>query len=257
MAELRARIAELTAENAPYAGRASCTRRTASCTSCHVSCNAHLSHGAVRISICRAAHGQRSCQLALLGLAERAQHARATQPFDGRHHATCQYLVRNTGVRLRSAHCRRSTRTSWRRIRSSLLSAAQVMRRCKMVAARSAHSYAHVHPHAPSSQACVSALRECAGRASVSAMWAQTPSAPCRAPCGGSLTRVGSRTGWDISGGTLGAHLQAGSDAVHTRRTNTTQQSSRCHTSRLTASSHDCSIWLLPASSSKHAQYPV
>jgi hypothetical protein len=78
-AELRAQDAERTAENAPYAGRASCTRRTASCTSCHVSCNAHLSHGAVRISICRAAHRQRSCQLALLGLAERAQHARATR----------------------------------------------------------------------------------------------------------------------------------------------------------------------------------
>ena len=79
MAELRAQDAELTVEKAAYAGRASCTRRTASCTSCHVSCNTHLPHGTVRISICRAAHRQRSCQLALLGLAERAQRARATQ----------------------------------------------------------------------------------------------------------------------------------------------------------------------------------
>jgi hypothetical protein len=86
MAELRAQTAELTAENAAYAGRASCTRRTASCTSWHVSCNAHLSYAAVRISICRAAHRQRPCQLALLGLVERAQHARATQQCGGRQH---------------------------------------------------------------------------------------------------------------------------------------------------------------------------
>ena len=40
VAELREQIAELTAEKAAYAGRASCTRHTASCTSCHVPCNA-------------------------------------------------------------------------------------------------------------------------------------------------------------------------------------------------------------------------
>ncbi len=83
MAELREQIAELTAEKAAYAGRASCT---ASCTSCHMPCDAHLSYAAVRIGICRAAHRQRSCQLALLGLAERARHARATQQCDGRQH---------------------------------------------------------------------------------------------------------------------------------------------------------------------------
>jgi hypothetical protein len=46
----------------------------------HATCLAtHLPHDAVRIGICRAAHRQRSCQLALLGRAESAQHARATQ----------------------------------------------------------------------------------------------------------------------------------------------------------------------------------
>jgi hypothetical protein len=83
MAEL-AHFAELTAEKAAYAGRACCTRRTGSCASCHVSYNARLSYAAVRISTCRAAHRQRSCQLALLGVAERAQHARAMQQCDGR-----------------------------------------------------------------------------------------------------------------------------------------------------------------------------
>jgi hypothetical protein len=78
MAELRARISELTVEKAAYADRARCTCRTAFCTSCHVSCNTHLSYAAERISICRAAHRQLSCQLALLGLVERAQRARAT-----------------------------------------------------------------------------------------------------------------------------------------------------------------------------------
>jgi hypothetical protein len=127
---------------------------------------------------------------------------------------TCQYLLHNAGVRLRSAHCRRSIQTSRLRIRSlKLLSAGQVMRCCETVAARRAHSCAHVHAHAPSSHARVSALCECAGCASVSAMWAHTPSAPCRAPRGGSLTRVGSHAGWDSSSGTL-ALLHAGSDAV-------------------------------------------
>jgi hypothetical protein len=94
---------------------------------------------------------------------------------------SCQYLVRNAGMRLRSAHCRRSIQTSWRRIRrrirSSLLSAVQVMRRCETVAARSAHSCPRVHAGAPSSHARVSALRECAGRASVSVQ-----STPCGYP---------------------------------------------------------------------------
>jgi hypothetical protein len=103
---------------------------------------------------------------------------------------TFEYLMRNAGMRLRSAHCRRSIQTSWRRIRSSLLSAAHVMRRCKRVAARSTHSCAHVHAHAPSSHARASALRECAGCASVSPMRAHTPSTPCWAPCGGSHTRI-------------------------------------------------------------------
>ena len=66
MAELRAQIAALTLEKAAYAGRARCTRRKASCKSCHVSCNTHLPQSAVRISICGAAHRQRSCQQALL-----------------------------------------------------------------------------------------------------------------------------------------------------------------------------------------------
>jgi hypothetical protein len=56
---------------------------------------------------------------------------------------TCQYLVHNAGMRLRSAHCRRSIQNSRRRSRSSPLSAAQVMRRCETVAARSALSHAH------------------------------------------------------------------------------------------------------------------
>jgi hypothetical protein len=66
MAELCAQIAAVTLEKAEYAGRASCTRRKASCKSCHVSCNTHLPHDAVRISIWHAAHRQRSCQQALL-----------------------------------------------------------------------------------------------------------------------------------------------------------------------------------------------
>jgi hypothetical protein len=186
MAELRAQDAELTLENAPYAGRASCTRRTASCTSCHVSCNTHLhtTQWATAFAV------KRSCQLALLGLAERAQHARAMQQCDGRQHTPLSISC-NAGMPLCSARCRRSIQTSRRRSRSSLLSAAQVMRRSETVAARSAHSYAHVHAHAPFSHACVSALRECAGCASVSPMWAlRVPHAACggsharRIPCG-------------------------------------------------------------------------
>jgi hypothetical protein len=84
MAELRAQTAELTVEKAAYAGRASCLRRAA----WHVlyKRRAHLRHATrqekttpviVRVCICLAA--RLSCQLALLGLAERAQHARATQ----------------------------------------------------------------------------------------------------------------------------------------------------------------------------------
>jgi hypothetical protein len=66
---------------------------------------------------------------------------------------TCRYLVHNAGVLLRAAHCRRSTRTSRRRSRSlKPLSAAQVMRRSEMVAARSAHS------HAPPARARLNAL---------------------------------------------------------------------------------------------------
>ena len=83
MAELREQIAELTAEKAAYAGRASCERRAA----WHVlyKRRAHPRHATrqekttpviVRVCICRAAW-QLSCQLALLELAERAQHARA------------------------------------------------------------------------------------------------------------------------------------------------------------------------------------
>ncbi len=154
MAELRAQTAELTLEKAAYDGRASCTRRTASCTSCHVSCNAHLSYAAVRISICRAAHQQRPCQLASTARTG-GESAICTSHVAIRWKTTytCQYLVHNAGVRLRSAHCRRSTRTSRRQIRSlKLLSAAQVMLRCEMVAARGAHSCASVHAHA---QACM------------------------------------------------------------------------------------------------------
>ncbi len=83
---------------------------------------------------------------------------------------TCRYLVLNAGMWLRSAHCRRSIQTAWRRIRSILLSAAQVMRRSEMVAAHSAHSCARVHAHARSSHASVSALCESTGCASVSPM---------------------------------------------------------------------------------------
>ena len=114
---------------------------------------------------------------------------------------TCQYLVHNAGMRLRSAHCRRSIQTSRRRIRSSLLNAAQVMRRCKMVAARSAHSCARVHAHAPSSHASVSALCECAGCARVSHMWT------LRVPHAGHHV-MDPTPGWDpMRGGILRAAL--------------------------------------------------
>jgi hypothetical protein len=83
MAELHAQIAELTAEKAGYAAEqaARVARhddicRTACLTSQHAT---YLCYDAVHISVCHSAR-QLSCQLALLGLAERAQHACATQP---------------------------------------------------------------------------------------------------------------------------------------------------------------------------------
>jgi hypothetical protein len=108
---------------------------------------------------------------------------------------TCEYLVHDAGLRLRSAHCRRSIQTSRRQIRSlKPLSAAQVMRRSETVAARSAHSY----------DTCT---RTRLPRTRVRVRWmcqrephVDTPSTPCWAPCGGSHTRVGSHAGWDTSG---------------------------------------------------------
>ncbi len=156
------------------------------------------------------------------------------------------------GVRLRAAHCRRSTRTSRRRSRSlKPLSAAQAMRRCDMVAARSAHSCPQVHAHAPSSHArVISALCECAGCASMSPMWTlRVPHAghhvvdptPGRDPMRGGILRVT---------GTLGAHLQAGSDAVPSGIPDAQTQHSGLptyHTSRLTLGSDDCSTYLAPS----------
>ncbi len=110
---------------------------------------------------------------------------------------TLEYRMHNAGVRLRSAHCRRSIQTAWRRIRSILLSAAQVMHRCKMVAARSAHSCARVHAHARSSHASVSALCEGAGCASVSHMWT------LRVPHAGHLVMDPTPGGDPIWGGIL------------------------------------------------------
>ncbi len=76
-----------------------------------------------------------------------------------------------------------------------------------------------------------------------------TPSTPCWAPCGGSLTRVGSHVGWDSSGGTLDAHLQA-ECAVPS---GITQHSGLTyHPSRLTPGSDDCSTYLA-ASCKPHA----
>jgi hypothetical protein len=98
MAELRAQIAELTLQKAAYAGRASCVRRAAWLVPdivvkiCSMP-RTRTCHDAVRISICRAAHRQRSCQLALLGLAERAQRARATLRYDGRQRTPCHLSV--------------------------------------------------------------------------------------------------------------------------------------------------------------------
>jgi hypothetical protein len=63
-----------------------------------------------------------------------------------------------------------------------------------------------------------------------------TPSIPCWAPCGGSHTRVGSHAGWDSSGGTLDAHLHAGSDAVPSGIPDTPTQHSRLQHNRLHAS---------------------
>jgi hypothetical protein len=168
----------------------------------HATCLAtHLPHDAGGISICRAVNPSTAVMTTSTARAG-GESATCTCHAAMRWKTayTCQYIVHNAGVRLRSAHCRRSIPTSRRRrIRSlKLHSAAKVMHRCETVAARSAHSYARVHAHAPSSHTRVSAVCECAGCASVSAMW--TLRVPCWAPCGGSHTRVGSHAGWDISG---------------------------------------------------------
>jgi hypothetical protein len=176
---------------------------------------------------------------------------RSHEVGDTIHHATCEYLVHNAGVWLRSAHSRRGIQTSRWRIRSSLLSAAQVMRRCETVAARSAHSCPQVHAHAPSSHArVISALCECAGRASVSPMWTLRVTHVGHHvvdPTPG----VGSHAGWDSSvTGTLGAHLQAGSDAVPSGIPDAQTQHGGLqtyHPSRLTPGSDDCSTYLAPS----------
>jgi hypothetical protein len=118
--------------HAPHGMMTCAVQRTA-----HSACRAKRTctcHDAVRISICRAAHRQLSCQLALLGLAERAQHRTCHAARTWKTTYTCPYLVRNAGVRLRVALCRRSIQTSRRRLRSlKLLFAAQLMRRCETV----------------------------------------------------------------------------------------------------------------------------
>ena len=85
MNKVRAQIVELTLEEAAYAAHASCARRAAwhvpysveHICKCHVSGNA--TPVIVRICICQAARNDTSFELALLGLAQRAQHARVTQ----------------------------------------------------------------------------------------------------------------------------------------------------------------------------------
>jgi hypothetical protein len=82
MAELRAQNAELTLEHAAYAGRARAARHDGMCPT------AYCTSAACRVLVPRTCHTtqcasafavKRSCQLALLGRAERAQRARATQ----------------------------------------------------------------------------------------------------------------------------------------------------------------------------------
>jgi hypothetical protein len=168
--------------------------------------------------------------------------------------------VHNAGVRLRSAHSRRSIQTSWRRIRSSLLSAAQVMHRCEMVAARSAHSCPQVHAHAPSSHARVSAVCECAGCASVS------PMRTLRVPHAGHHVVDSSPGGDPMRGGilrvtgTLGAHLQAGSDAVPSGIPDAQTQHSSLQHATLHASLPARAVALRASflqAPCEHAQYPV
>ena len=150
-AELRAQIADLTLEKAAYAGFASCTRRTARhvpysvlhiCSMPHVMQHAPATrHSAHQHLPCSPSTAVLPASTARTGgeSATRTCHAAMRRQTT----YTCQYLVHNAGVWLRSAHCRRSIQTSRRQIRSlKLLSAAQVMHRCDMVAARSAHSCA-------------------------------------------------------------------------------------------------------------------
>jgi hypothetical protein len=108
--------------------------------------------------------------------------------------------------------------------------------------------HTHVHARTFHARTC-----EWAGCASVSRMLT------LRVPHAGTIWdhMVDRTPGWDpmrggiISGGTLDAHLQAGSDAVPSGIPDARTQHSRLptkQTSRLTASSDDCFTCLLPAS---------
>ena len=114
MAELRAQIAELTLEKAAYAGFASCTRRTARHVPCgvlHICSMPHVMQHAPATRHSAHQHLPCSPSTAVMPASiadwrrERNTHVpRSNEVEDNIRHATCPYLVRNAGMRPRSAH---------------------------------------------------------------------------------------------------------------------------------------------------------